>query len=131
MTNKTIQDGLNDSNLTTIAQHLNLVKFGDLLATMGSVPTLNTRTALASNAVQVHDTPGTILAVSSGGLGLTIVPDGIAPAAGQVAVAYDANGLGTLTFNAAVTAYKTQERAISTASADAMAALPATLATLL
>ena len=108
----TIQDQLNIANPNDLPSRFQQVKIGDVLA--GLTPSKNERTSLTSGTAQEHDKAATILAVSTGGAGLTMVPDGVAPAAGEVAVAYDADtGVPTLTFNSAVTAYTTQEMALS------------------
>lgn len=100
----TVQENLNQSNPTTIADMLRKLPIGDLLA--GMVPKVNARTGLVSGTVHVNDIPGAISAVESPvGTTLTIIGPGDTPAAGEVAVAYSTDGVATLTFQAAVTAY--------------------------
>lgn len=100
----TTKEALNLANPNSVPDMLRKVSAGDILG--GLIPTANARTGLASNATQVNDLPGALLAVESpAGTNLTIVGPGATPAAGEVAVSYDADGVATLTFNAAVTAY--------------------------
>jgi len=117
----TVQEQLNLASPTTIADMLRKVSFGDVLA--GLVPRLEQRTGLASNAVQVEPEAGEIKAVESpSGTNLAIVGPGATPAAGEVAIAYDSNGVATLTFNAAVTAYDVVKTVLPTGLGDALAA---------
>ena len=100
----TVQEQLNLASPTTIADMFRKVVIGDILA--GLVPTLQQRTGLAANAVQVEPSAGAITAVESPtGTALTIVGPGVAPGATEVSIAYDVNGVATLTFAAPVTDY--------------------------
>lgn len=116
----TVQEQLNLASPTTIADMLRKVSIGDLIA--GLVPRAVSRTGLASNTVQVEPEPGEIKSVESpAGTNLTIVGAGATPAAGEVAVAYDANGVATLTFQAAVTAYDVQKTVFPAGLGDTLA----------
>jgi hypothetical protein len=100
----TVQEQLNLASPTTIADMLRKVAIGDLIA--GMVPTAKSRTGLASSTTHTEPEGGVISAVESpAGTALVIVGAGVTPAVGQVAIAYDAEGVATLTFQAAVTAY--------------------------
>ena len=100
----TVQEQLNLGSPTTLPDMMRKVRIGDVLA--GLVPTAQQRTGLTSNATQVEPEAGAISAVESPtGTALTIVGPGVTPGAGKVAIAYDADGVATLTFAAAVTAY--------------------------
>ena len=103
-------DVLNQCNLETLIHNLKEIGFGNINAAVSAPPVLNARSALASDTTQEHDTTSTILAVSTGGTGLNMVPAGVAPAATEVAVSYDAAGVATLEFNSAVTEYSVQEK---------------------
>lgn len=109
---KLVQDILNQSNIAYLASGLKEIDFGDLIA--GMIPRWRVFSGLTSAAAQVLNTEldGTgdsqaaiVLAVAeTGNTPLTIVPDGLG--AGEVQVAYSAEGVPTLTFNAAVTGFK-------------------------
>lgn len=116
----TTKEALNLANPTSVPDMLRKVSAGDILA--GMVPTANARTGLASNTVQENDIAGAILAVESpAGTNLAIVGPGATPAVGEVAVAYDSNGLATLTFQAAVTAYTALQMTLPAGLGAAMA----------
>jgi len=103
---KTVQDGLNDANPNILPSYLQEVPIGDFIAGLtGMMPQKRALTGLDSLTVHVHDKRGLITAVYVGGNPVTIIPGGETPAAGQVAIDYDETGLGTLTFQAANTAY--------------------------
>jgi hypothetical protein len=118
--------------MTTVAQALdraNPVEIADLIRTIGLgsilsalLPRVVARTGLASSATQVHSIPGHISAVadSAGTTNLLIVTG--APGAGEVQVTYDADGLATLVFAAAVTGYQVTQNAVTTSMFDTLAA---------
>ncbi len=106
------KDALNRSNINTLPQLLRGVKIGDIIG--GLVPTTTTRTGLTTNTVHVHTVPGTILSVSVGAAGQLIVGPGATLGAGEVSIAYDSDGLATLTFFATTTLYATQQNEIGT-----------------
>lgn len=100
----TVQERLNIASPIDIADRFRQLPVGDIMA--GQIPTLVSRSGLASSATQVHSSAGQILTASNGGgTALGIVNPDVTVGATTVVVAYDANGLATLTFNAAVTAY--------------------------
>ncbi len=100
----TVQKRMNIASPSDLADRNRQVQMGDVVA--GSIPVLVDRTGLASSATQVHSAAGQIVTVSNGGgTALGIVNPDVTVGATTVVVAYDADGLATLTFNAAVTAY--------------------------
>ncbi len=106
------KDALNRSNLNTLAPLLRGAKIGDIIG--GLVPTTTTLTGLTTNTVHVHTVTGTILSVAVGAVNQVIVGPGTTLAAGEVSIAYDADGLATLTFFATTTLYATQQNEIGT-----------------
>lgn len=99
-----VKEALDIANPNNVADNLRAVTLGTLIE--GLIPRTEARTGLASSATQVESEAGPIHAVESpAGTNLVIVGSGVTPAAGQVAIAYNAQGIATLTFNAAVTAY--------------------------
>lgn len=117
----TIQASLDKANLGELDRLLAKVKLGTALAALK--PTIRTRSGLASSAAQVHDVPGLIASVNAtAGTPLSIV-HGSAPDSGEVRIEYDADGLATLTFNAAVTGYTCSQMGYSDGTlADQLAA---------
>lgn len=96
MANLTVQGSLDNANITDLASRLQELKgFGVLLA--GLIPVERTRT-VASSATHIHDIPGIITAVALGAVQKSIVLSADTPAAGEVGVTYDTNGLATLLF---------------------------------
>lgn len=116
---QTIKDALDIANVSDLPTRMQQVKIGTLI--QGMIPTLNARTGLTSGAAQVHNRAARIMAVSTGGAVRTMVPAGDTPGATTVAVSYDAAGVPTLTFNAAVTAYTVQECVLPTALGTTLA----------
>ncbi len=116
----TVQEALDLANPNFIAAMFRKVLIGDLLA--GLIPAVNSRKGLASNAVQVNDVPGAILAVESpAGTDIPIVGPAATPGVGEVAIAYDTEGIATLTFQAAVTAYDALQTTLPAALGTTMA----------
>lgn len=109
---QTVQQALTDASLTNLADALRCIDLGALVA--GMVPRWVTYSGLTSSATQVlnaaTDGSGDSLAATihavadSSDAPLAIVPGGVG--AGEVKIAYDAQGVPTLTFNAAVTGFK-------------------------
>lgn len=116
----TVQEALDLANPNSIADMFRKVSIGSVLA--GLIPRAISRTGLASNTVQVEPEAGEIKSVESpAGTNLIIVGAGATPGVGEVAVAYDANGVATLTFQAAVTAYDVQKTIFPDGLGDALA----------
>lgn len=98
--------------------------FGYLLRNL--IPQEFTRTGFTSSATQIDratDTgegePGTIQTVESpAGTALRVVGAGVTPGATEVAVAYDSNGVPTLTFAAAVTDWVVTKTRLPVGMAD-------------
>jgi hypothetical protein len=107
----TVKEALDLANPTSLPDMLRKLPVGSLLS--GLIPQALSRTAFTSSATQIDRSTdagageaGVILAVESpAGTALSIVGPGVAPGATEVAVAYSSEGVPTLTFNAAVTAY--------------------------
>ena len=109
MTQPTAADLLEFSNPATLADALRTVKIGEIVA--GLIPRTVTLTGLTSAAAQVmvdtdgNNLPGLIASVNtSAPANLLIIHSG-AVGAGEVLIEYDADGLATLTFEGAVTAF--------------------------
>ena len=110
MTQPTVAERLVLSNPVDTFDCLRKVKISEILA--GLRPRLVTLTGLTSAAAQVMvdtdgvtELPGLIASVNtSAPANLVIIHSG-AVGAGEVLVEYDAEGLATLTFEAAVTAF--------------------------
>lgn len=118
----TVKEGLDTANPNSVASWLQKVKLGTFLASYLK-PVERERT-VASSATQVHDVPATILAVSTGAGGTTaraIITSGVTVGATTVNIAYDAAGVPTFTFNAAVTEYTVIEQVEPTDLAAALA----------
>lgn len=101
----TVRQALNIAQPNDLPDMLRKVGLGDIFA--GLVPTRVVRTGLTSSATQVEPGPGTVLFVesSAGAQKVILTKPDATPGAGDVVVTYDANGVATLVFNAAVTAY--------------------------
>lgn len=116
----TRQEALDRRQPTHLADLVGDMNTGSVFA--GLVPRPVVRTGLTSGATHVHSVPGAILAVtSSADAPQAMIAEG-APAANQVRVEYDANGLATLTFNGAVTGYKVLQMALPAGHGDRLAA---------
>ncbi len=116
----TVQEALNQANPNCLADACRLVKLGDVIA--GMIPSTVAETGLTSSDTQTLATAGQVVTVESpAGTALTIVGEGVAPAAGEVAVAYDTDGVATLTFNAAVTEYTVSQTTIPAGLGDVLA----------
>lgn len=115
----TTKDLIDSANPNILPGELQKVKLGSILA--GLIPTKNARTSLSSSAAQAHNKTSIILAVFTGGAGLTMIPAGESVDAGEVAVAYSAAGVPTLTFASAVTAYTVQEIVLPTGHGTTLA----------
>ncbi len=114
-TSPTVSEVLEHSNITDLAHALKKLKIHTWIA--GQIPRVVTRTGLANAAAQILYTengqpaspvgqPFQVHAVTlTDDTPLAIILNG-AVGAGEVLVAYDADGVPTLTFNAAVTAFK-------------------------
>ena len=112
MSDPTVQDHLNSSNINSIADALRSVKIGEVIP--GLIPRWISKTGLASSATQMlydggsavpKKQPLIVLAVTDGSdAHLDIVAAGAG--AGKVVVAYDADAVPTFTFSGAVTAFK-------------------------
>lgn len=99
----TLKDRLNAANPSEFPARMQEAKIGDILD--GLRARLVARTGLTSSTTQVHNAPGAIISVDDGSAApLAIIGSG-APGAGEVRVTYDADGLATLEFTGAVTAY--------------------------
>lgn len=109
-TSPTVSEHLDLANITNIADVLKILKFREYVA--GQIPRWVSKTGLTSSATQIHyaadgttPQPFQVMAVNDGSnVPLAIVAGGVG--AGEVGVAYDADGVPTFTFNGAVTAYK-------------------------
>ena len=114
-TSPTVSEVLEHSNITDLAHALKKLKIHTWIA--GQIPRVVTRTGLANAAAQILYTadgqpsapvkqPFQIHAVTlADDTPLAIILNG-AVGSGEVLVAYDADGVPTLTFNAAVTGFK-------------------------
>lgn len=125
MTLPTIQERLALTLPTDLADCLHKVLIAEIVA--GLVPRTVTLSGLTPAAAQVMvdedgvECPGLIASVNtSAPAGLTIIHSG-AVGAGEVKIEYDANGLATLTFEAAVTAFSVTMMRIPAALADNLA----------
>jgi hypothetical protein len=115
----TVQERLNTGSPSDIADALRFISFGDLLA--GLTPVEATET-VASGTVHVIPTSGQVQTMSTAGTALVIVDSTVTPGAGEVSIAYDANGVPTATFQAAVTTYTYTQTGVSTGLAGLLAA---------
>lgn len=115
----TIQTRLNLANPNDLPDRLRQVLIGDVLDGLRS--RVVARAGLTNQATHVHSTPGAIEHVmdSAGTTPLAVVSG--APGAGEVQVAYDANGLATLTFAAAVTGYQVFQQVLPDSHGDTLA----------
>ena len=103
MAQPTVAEHLAFANPATLADALRIAKIGELIA--GLIPRTVTLTGLTSAAAQVMTVPGLIASVNNASFDpLAIIHSG-AVGAGEVLIEYDADGLATLTFEAAVTAF--------------------------
>ena len=114
-TSPTVSEVLEHSNITDLAHALKKLKIHTWIA--GQIPRVVVRSGLANAAAQILYTengqpaspvgqPFQVHAVTlTDDTPLAIILNG-AVGAGEVLVAYDADGRPTLTFNAAVTAFK-------------------------
>lgn len=117
----TVQERLNTASPNDVADRLRQVNIGDIV--QGLIPKLNSRTSLASSATQVHDKAAVILQVSTGaGAERVIINPDVTVGALTVVVTYDTEGVATLVFNSAVTAYDVTELALSAGLGTALAA---------
>lgn len=99
-----VQDRLNVASPGDISDRFRQVSMGDILA--GLIPAERTRTGLTSGATHVHDVAGMIITVALGTAPVLIVASADTPAAGEVGITYDTNGVATLLFgDGANTAY--------------------------
>jgi len=119
MANLTNQDAINLANPNSIADLLRQIPAGDLIA--GMIPRVISRT-VASNAVQVEPEAGAILSVAdaAGTSALAIVTG--TPGAGEVQIAYSAEGVATLTFASPVTGYQVVKTVLPAGLATYLAA---------
>jgi hypothetical protein len=100
----TAQELLDLCNPAQLADALKAVLVGEIIP--GLVPSVLTYSGLTSSATQVMPVAGGITAVTlADDTPLAIVLNG-ASGAGEVNVSYDADGVATLVFNAAVTGFK-------------------------
>jgi hypothetical protein len=106
----TLKDRLNAANPSEFPARMQQVKIGDILA--GLVPREIVRTGLTSQATHIEPEPGVILALSDGTDEYLVAPETAGtPAAkaslacGVATVAYDVDGVATIVFEAAKTAY--------------------------
>jgi hypothetical protein len=126
MTQPTVAERLALTLPTDLADCLRKVKIADIIA--GLRPRTVTLTGLTSAAAQVMvdedgetELPGLIASVNtSAPANLVIIHSG-AVGAGEVKVEYDAEGLATLTFEAAVTAFSVTMITIPAAHATTLA----------
>lgn len=110
MTTLTVQELVNRANITDFAAYAKKLNLGDIIA--GLVPKPRTLSGLASNATQVHDVAAALLFVQTPvGTNLAQITAG-SPGAGEVSVDYDAEGIPTLIFAAAVTTYTVVEQTL-------------------
>lgn len=110
----TVRELLDQANIHYLANALKAVKIGEFFA--GQIPRWVVRTGLANSATQilytVNGQPATpvkqafqVMAVTDGSdTPLEIVAGGVG--AGEVSVTYDADGVPTFVFNAALDAFK-------------------------
>ncbi len=105
----TVQESLDKANASELPHILNKLKLGTALAALR--PRETAFTGLTSGATHVHPYPALIAAVNAAaGTPLAITTSGdAAVAAGHCRIAYDADGVPTLTFEGAVTAYIVHE----------------------
>ncbi len=103
----TVQASIDKANPNELADLLRTVKLGTFLANMR--PRETSRTGLTSAATQVHPYPSAILAVNATDGTPLAFSINAAPDSGEVRVNYDSDGIPTLVFNAAVTAYRVYE----------------------
>lgn len=125
MSNPTVAEKLALTLPTDLADCLRKVLIGEILA--GIIPRTVFLTGLTSSAAQVMvdedgvECPGLIASVTDGSdAPLSIIHDG-AVGAGEVLIEYDSNGLATLTFNAAVTAFSVTMMRIPADHGDTLA----------
>lgn len=115
----TIQTRLNLANPNDLPDRLRQVLIGDILDGLRS--RVVARAGLTNQATHVHSLPGSIEHVTdtAGTTALDVVVG--APGAGEVQIAYDANGLATLTFSAAVTGYQVVQQVLPASHGDTLA----------
>ena len=109
-TAETVREVLDHSNISNLADAFKAIKLGELIA--GLIPRWISKSGLSSSATQIHyatdgvtKEPFIVLAVNlSDNTPLAIVNGGVG--AGEVGIAYDADGVPTFTFASAQTAYK-------------------------
>lgn len=109
-TSPTVQEHLDRCNINNLADVLKKLKLGELIP--GLIPRWISKTGLANSATQIHyaadgvtPQPFLVMAVNDGSnTPLAMVAGGVG--AGEVGVASDADGVPTLTFASALTAYK-------------------------
>jgi hypothetical protein len=119
MAQPTVAEHLAFSNPATLADALRIAKIGDIIA--GLIPRTVTLTGLTSAAAQTMTVPGLIASVNDATFTpLSIIHSG-AVGAGEVKIEYDADGLATLTFNAAVTAFNVTMIALPTVLSSKLA----------
>ncbi len=92
----TVQERLNIGSPSDIADRLRQLPVGDVFASL--IPTERTLSGLASSATHIHDVAGVILQVAIAAAQKVIVTSADTPGAGEVGIAYDADGVATLLF---------------------------------
>ena len=107
---QSIKEQLNNFTANSVNAAMGLVLLGDILA--GQIkPITDTDARTVTTNVLVMDTPGEIVSVvaTAGGSGIYLIgPAAATTATKQCTIAYDVNGIATITFHAAdgVTAAK-------------------------
>lgn len=127
-TSPSVSEILRHSNIHSLADAFKALKLDQFIA--GQIPRWVSKTGLTSSATQIHygddlttPQPFQVMAVTlADDTPLAIVAGSIG--AGEVVVAYDASGVPTFTFNAAVTGYKVKGCPIPTEWATILAAPP-------
>lgn len=106
----TVKDQLNKANPNDLPDRLRQISFGDLLDGLRS--RVVARSGLSSGTTFEHSQPGSIEHVTdeAGTTPLAIVTG--SPGAGEVQVAYDSDGLATLTFSGSVTGYQVVQQVV-------------------
>ncbi len=99
----TVEQSLDQANPNTLPDMLRKVEIGTLVG--GMTPVSTTIGPVTTATVHVHTVPGPILTVNVTTTNIPIVAGGTTPAAGEVAIAYSAVGVATLTFGTTRTDY--------------------------
>jgi len=124
MSGLTRLENINLANITNLPVTLSSLRdgndrgFGTMLKSLG-VPASQVFTGLTSSVTQVAPHPGWVFGVIVAGADVPIIYAG-SPAAGEVRVTYDAAGVPTLLFKAAVTAYTLLQAAMPDTIAAAL-----------